>query len=159
MKITLSAQDITALSSMKSLGMSDSLKMLSRLQSLSLDEARAYYKKYRRDIPVETAAIIDRNIEAETRRLESIKKRRAAKKAAVKQVVEQPKAEKSHPALQPMTDAQRNLLKWIAANWKKITDFFSMQSHVDHHMSSRIACRYKELRAIIAQAPRIIMTA
>lgn len=159
MKITLSAQDITTLSSMKSLGMSDSLKMLSRLQSLSLDEARAYYKKYRRDIPAETAAIIDRNIEAETRRIDAVRKRRAAKKTAVKQSVEQSKAEKSKPALQPMTDAQRNLLKWIAANWKKVTDFFSMQSHVDHHMSSRIACRYKELRAIIAQAPRFVMTA
>lgn len=161
MKITLSARDIAALSVMKNIGMSDSLKMFSKLQTLNLADARAYFRKHRCDIPLETALIIERNITAEERRIEAVRKRKAARKAAAK--ADAPKAQSQSaskpekPEYQPaiLTDAQRKLLKWIAANWKKISDFFSMQKHIDRQMSSRLASRYKELRALVVQAPAI----
>lgn len=146
MKITITASDIEKLNSLDDKMLRQSLTLIQSLQNMSLEDAEASYKSTSQALHASTREILDRNFKAETKRIEALKKRRAQKATA-------PKNEKKTQVEMPVI--AKEFISWLAANWKKINDFFSINKHINSLMSPRMANRYKEMRALIAAAPQL----
>lgn len=145
MKITLNSQEIKKLSKLSEKALARVINQLAKAEDYTAQqlEERMERVNYNPDL----AAIFNRNLKAEKRR-DAARKRAAERRLAVKKAAAQARKEK--PKAIPFSG---DFLTWLAANWKQITGFFSINKHVNSMMSSRIANRYKQLRDLIAQAP------